>query len=63
MPDNYSQWEWHERESELWLAKKPRCCRCCEPIQDDRAWLIAQQLYCEECAEEAFKIWTEDYIR
>lgn len=59
--DNYSLWENHEREHERWLAKRPTC-RCCgEPIQDDRAWRIAGYLWCEECAENAFKVWTEDY--
>lgn len=62
MPDNNSQWEAHERERERRLARQPRCCRCRQHIQDDRAWKISGELWCESCAEEEFKVWTEDYI-
>ena len=28
MPDNYSQWEAHEKEQERWLAKRTVCDYC-----------------------------------
>lgn len=63
MPDNYSQWEAHEREQERRLARLP-VCRCCgEPIQEERAWRFNGLLWCEACAEAEFRVWTEDYER
>lgn len=62
MPDNYSQWQERDREQEAWLAKLPVCTCCREPIQGERAWRILDEMYCESCAEEEFKVWTEDYI-
>lgn len=61
MPDNYSQWERHEAKKEAWLAKRPVCSYCGEPIQDDDLWDINGELYHTECAEMEFKKCTEDY--
>lgn len=61
MPDAYSQWQELEREQEQWLEKRPVCAYCDQPIQEDRAWLIADEFYHEECAAHEFKVWTEDY--
>ena len=60
--DNYSQWEEREADQERRIAKLPICVHCEQPIQDDRAWRVNDELYCESCAEEEFKVWTEDYI-
>jgi hypothetical protein len=62
IPDNYSQWEAHEREQEAWLEKRPVCSYCGEPIQDDELFDISGELYHIECAELEFKKCTEDYI-
>ena len=62
IPDNYSQWKAHEREQEFWLARRPVCSFCGEPIQDDELWEINGELYHTECAECEFKKCTEDYI-
>lgn len=35
IPDNYSAWERLEREREAWLASRPVCYHCGEPIQDE----------------------------
>lgn len=61
MPDNYSQWEHHEREQERWLAKRPVCCHCGEYIQEENLFDINGNLYHEECAFQEFRKWTEDY--
>ena len=34
-PDNYSQWERYERQCMAWLASRPVCHHCGEPIQDE----------------------------
>ena len=61
MPDNYSQWEWQDIQRERMLARRPRCVHCGEPIQDEKAWRINGELWCESCAEAEFTVWTEDY--
>lgn len=62
IPDNYSQWEQREAEAEAWLAKRPVCSYCGEPIQEDELWDINGELFHEQCAEMEFKRYTEDYI-
>ena len=62
MDDNYSLWRRHNAEEERWLAKRPVCRICHEPIQDERLFDIEGNLYHEECAESEFKKWTENYI-
>ena len=51
-----------EAEEERWLESCPVCCRCHQSIQDERLFDIEGNLYHEECAEDEFKKWTEDYI-
>lgn len=63
MPDNYSLWQAHDRAQEQARARLPVCRNCGEPIQDERAWRFNGHLWCEECAEDEFRVWTEDYMR
>ena len=62
MEDNYSLFEQREREHERALAKRPRCCYCQEPIQDEKLFRINGEFYHVGCAEEGFCERTEDYI-
>ena len=62
MEDNYSRWEHHDAEQERWLDNLPECCLCNQPIQNERLFDIEGNLYHEECAEDEFRKWTEDYI-
>ena len=50
-PDNYSQWESQEREQDAWLAKRPICADCDEPIQDAEAYYINGEWICENCMD------------
>ena len=52
MPDNYSQWEEHERKQEAWLAERPVCADCGEPIQDDHCFEINGEYICPRCMED-----------
>lgn len=53
IPDNYSQWEAHEREQEAWLESRPICCRCGEHIQEEPVYHpITGAEMCPECLEE-----------
>lgn len=61
-PDNYSQWENHERQTEARLAKRPVCCYCEEPIQDDFCYEINGECYCEDCLDMHFRKFVEDGI-
>lgn len=63
MHDNYSQWEWHEREQELAREKLPRCQRCKQRIDEDYYYEIDGEILCESCMIEKYRKNTEDYIR
>ncbi len=62
LPDNYDLWCRHEDELEAELERCPVCCECDEHIQDEACWDINGDLYCEECAKDKFRKWTEDYM-
>jgi formylmethanofuran dehydrogenase subunit E len=61
-PDNYSQWENHERQQEAWLRKRPVCCYCGEHIQDDYFYQINDEVICKDCLDGQFRKYVEDYI-
>ena len=61
VPDNYDAFLQHEAEQEAWLSKRPICEHCEEPIQDDHLYDIEGLLYCEKCAREIFRRWTDEY--
>lgn len=60
MPDNYSMWEAHEAEQEAWLAERPECADCGEPIQDESAYYINSVWICADCMS-AYLVDVEDY--
>ena len=61
VPDNYSQWEVHERRQESWLAKRPVCADCGEHIQDEEAYYINGEWICVDCMS-AYIVNVEDDI-
>ena len=60
-PDNYSQWEAHEREAERWLARRPVCVDCEEHIQDEEGYYINGEWICSDCMS-AYLVNVGDYI-
>lgn len=63
IPDNYSQWEAHERDQERRLAKRPVCDYCQEHIQDDFYYEINGENICEYCLDQFFRKETDnEYI-
>ena len=42
-----------DRRKEEWLAGRPVCASCGEPIQEEEAYLIAGEYYCESCVRAA----------
>lgn len=55
IPDNYSQWEAHERRKEKLLDRLPKCDHCRKPIQDEYKFDIHGETYCERCAIILFR--------
>ena len=62
IPDNYDQWEVHERDQERRLAELPVCADCGNPIQDDHFYLINDEAICPNCLEAGYRKETENYI-
>lgn len=60
MPDNYSQWERHDRKNEEAVARLPRCSECGHHIQDERAYYINGEWICESCMED-YHVNVDDY--
>ena len=49
-------------EQERELQKLPKCSECGEPIMDDYFYKIGEELYCQDCMDNRFVVWTEDYM-
>lgn len=58
IPDNYSQWEYYERQAERWLASRTICCVCGEPIQEDP---LEHPETGEDICLECFKEYEEEH--
>lgn len=52
----------HDAEQEAMLDRLPRCCHCGHPIQDDICYKINDEIYCEECHNDEFRVWTDDVM-
>ena len=61
VPDINDAYRFHELEQEAWLAKRPKCDKCGEPIQDDYLYDVGGDIFCEECMKEVFRSRTENY--
>ena len=61
-PDNYSQWEAHDRVLERRLNYLPVCDKCKERIDDDYYFYINGEILCEDCMIERHRRNTEDYL-
>ena len=62
VPDNFSQWEAHERQQEALLDKLPECESCGKLIQDDYYFEIDNEILCEECMNQRYRKNTEDFV-
>ncbi len=51
-----------DAEEQAWLAKRPRCAYCGEPIQDEHLYEINGELICDECLQYNHKKRTDDYM-
>ena len=63
IPDNYDQWEAHDRYKESLLERLPVCegHKCGKRIQDDMYFDIDGEILCEKCMIRKYGRRTEDY--
>lgn len=52
----------YDAEQEAKLEKQPRCRKCKKRIQDDICYRINDEIYCEECHNDEFRVWTDDVM-
>ena len=64
MSDNYSVWEYAERERERRLARLPICegYKCGKRIQDEDYYDVDGEILCEACMKRKYRKFTEDLI-
>lgn len=51
-----------EANRNAWLKKRPVCCHCGHHIQDENIYDIEGNLLHEDCMNERYRKYTEDYI-
>lgn len=61
VPDNYDAYRMHEAEQAEKELKCPICCECGEYITDEHYFDLNGEYFCQECLEDRFMKWTDDY--
>jgi len=56
---DYAAYSAHQQAE---LNKLPRCSHCDEPIQDDFCFEINDELICESCLNDNYRVDVERYI-
>ena len=54
VPDNYSQWEAHERKQEQEQSKYPTCDHCGNPMYE-YLFKIDEEILCEDCVKYLYR--------
>ena len=62
MLDNYDMFEIYDAQKEKRLKKLPICCKCENPIQDEKAIYYNDQWCCEECETDFWNNIREDFL-
>jgi len=60
--DPLSDFDRHDRQQKEALDKRPVCCYCGEPIQDDFCYEINGDLICEDCLYMHFRKAVDDIV-
>ncbi len=60
--DPIADYNRHQAEIEKWLAKRPECADCGEPVQDEYFYLINDEVICPDCLKNNYRKNVEDYI-
>ena len=57
---DFARWDMEQARAE---ARLPVCECCGEIIHDDFYWEIDDEILCEECMNDRFRKYTNDYIQ
>ena len=60
--DPVRDFERYDAQRERELARRPKCCECDEPIQEDHCFEINDELVCIHCLKRYYLKGVEDYI-
>jgi formylmethanofuran dehydrogenase subunit E len=60
--DPAADYDRYDAEQQAKLDKLPKCDYCDNPIQDDYCYEINGDVLCEECLNNHFRKWVEDYV-
>ena len=55
MRDSYDDFIRHDAEQEEWLASRPVCDICGEPIQDEEYHVLFGKNICNRCLDDSIK--------
>ena len=50
------------RDQDNALKGLPRCCECCEPIQEEQLYEFDGKLYCESCLNLNHRRYTDEFM-
>ena len=62
IPDNYNQWERHDRAQTQTLERQPRCAICDSRIQDEYLYVINDEPICTKCLIRDFRRDTDEFV-
>lgn len=57
-----ADFESHDAECSRWLASRPECSICGEPIQEDTCFEINDEVICEDCLNDNYRKAVEDIV-
>ena len=60
--DPVADFERHDAEQQKQLDKLPTCSICGEHIQDYYSFEISNELLCEECMNDLYRVHTDEFI-
>lgn len=52
----------YDRAQQAWLDRRPRCCRCEEPIQENIYYNVHGKIYCCDCQADAWEEIKMEYL-
>ena len=55
--EDFDDWDLKNYE---WLRKRPECCMCGQPIQEEYGYVIENGWFCEDCVKKEFRKWIEE---
>lgn len=59
--DSYDEFVAHDARKESRLKERPVCCSCGEPIQEEFAYQLNGDWYCEDCEDVFIDVIRREY--